>query len=500
MRLDENKKYLLFIPVFLLLTWLPVVFYFIIAAPDNKPPIVNITKPAEGATLSGTITIEFTATDQQGFIKERQILIDGVIIQISSYSYSWDTTQEVDGSYTISCRAKDKTVWGDDEITVIVDNSGGTDTIPPSVTITAPIAGSTVSGIVTITMSATDANGISSYAIYIDGIFTSGTNSYSWDTTQEIDGSHTILCEALDPSGNNGSNTISVTVNNSDISHNPSEIFKLMTFNINKSGEDPDWKMVVKEENADIIMFIETGYWDDNSDEKLNQYLNEFNAYFTDEDPYIGYCTQGITYGNDGAAIMSRYPIIAYNQITHVPLDNTTSYDVTHDFFDIEVNISGTFINVIGSYLKAMPGSVNEQRREWEQEGIINYMDNLGNVPIVYLGDLNSFSPEDWGLNTLQSGLGYGPLSMMVPPYVNPETGGDYSAYSSTIHSWTDIHRTLNPTDWGITYPGEYNSRIDFIYVNQLLSSYIINSTTGDTVHAMNGSDHLTVDVFINLN
>lgn len=88
MRLDENKKYLLFIPVFLLLTWLPVVFYFIIAAPDNKPPIVNITKPTEGATLSGTITIEFTATDQQGFIKERQILIDGVIIQISSYSYS----------------------------------------------------------------------------------------------------------------------------------------------------------------------------------------------------------------------------------------------------------------------------------------------------------------------------------------------------------------------------------------------------------------------------
>ncbi|KKL78248.1 hypothetical protein LCGC14_2026760, partial [marine sediment metagenome] len=37
-------------------------------------------------------------------------------------------------------------------------------------------------------------------------------------------------------------------------------IFKLMTFNIKESGEDlayPDWKTVVKEENADIIMFIE---------------------------------------------------------------------------------------------------------------------------------------------------------------------------------------------------------------------------------------------------
>ncbi|KKL93855.1 hypothetical protein LCGC14_1870540, partial [marine sediment metagenome] len=280
-----------------------------------------------------------------------------------------------------------------------------------------------------------------------------------------------------------------------------SEIFKLMAFNIKESGEDPaypDWRTVVKEENADIIMFIETGYWDDNSNQKLNQYVNEFNTYFAGEDPYIGYCTQGISYSTDGAAIMSRYPVIGYNQITHVPLDDYTSYDVTHDFYDVEVSVSGTPIHIIGTHLKAMPGAVNEQRREWEQEGIINYMDNLGNVSIVYLGDLNSFSPEDWGLNTLQSGLSYGPLSMMVSPYSNPATGGDYSAYSSTIHNWTDVHRTLNPTDWGITY-SSYDSRIDFIYVNQLLSTNIINSTTGDSAHAMTGSDHFTIDVFFNL-
>ncbi len=125
-------------------------------------------------------------------------------------------------------------------------------------------------------------------------------------------------------------------------------------------------------------------------------------------------------------------------------------------------------------------------------------MDNLGDIPIVYLGDLNSFSLEDWGFNTLQTGLGYGPLSLMIPPYSNPETGSDYSAYSSAIHNWADVHRTLNPTDLGLTYPS-YDSRIDFIYVNQFLSSNIINSTTGDTAHAISGSDHFSVDVFINL-
>ncbi|KKM00871.1 hypothetical protein LCGC14_1800060, partial [marine sediment metagenome] len=58
---------------------------------------------------------------------------------------------------------------------------------------------------------------------------------------------------------------------------------------------------------------------------------------------------------------------------------------------------------------------------------------------------------------------------------------------------------TLNSVDWGITYPGIYHSRIDFIYVNQFLSSKIINSTTGDTAHALTDSDYFSVDMFITL-
>ena len=476
----------------------------IINSPDHIPPVVTISTPSEDEHLSGIITISFTATDQQGVIQERQIWIDDVVVQTSAYSYSWNTTQEEDGDHKITCRAKDRTVWGTADVSVIVDNieeEPEPDDIPPNVIITSPIEGTSVSGIVSITMEASDASGVSSHAIYIDDIHRSSTNSYSWNTTQELDDDYTILCEATDPYSNTGSETISVTVNNSMVIP-PPNVFKVMTFNIKESGEDseyPDWKEVVKEENADIIMFLETGSWDDNSNLKLTQHVDEFNAYFSNEEPYTGYCTQGISYSTDGAAIMSRYPVISYNQITHVSLDNSTYYDVTHDFFDVEINVHGTLINVIGSHLKAFSGTENEQIREWEHEGIINYMDNLGSTPIVYLGDLNSFSPEDWGLNTLQSGLGYGPLSMMVSPYYNPDNGGDYSAYSSTIHNWTDVHRTLNPTDWGVTYPGEYNSRIDFLYVNQLLTSYIVNSTTGDTTHAFSGSDHYTVDVYFNL-
>jgi len=472
--------------------------YFIIQnAPDNVPPDVSISQPAEGVTVSGMQSIVFSASDQQGFITEQQILIDGLIVQTYSYSYAWDTTQETDESHVILCRAKDKTVWGGDEIIVFVNNSGPPDKIPPNVSIIFPVANSTVSDIVIIEMDATDANGISSQAIYIDGILVSDQPSYYWDTMQEIDSPHNILCEARDPSNNLGNDTISIIVNNSQAIQTPPVVFKVMEFNINSSGQYSDWKEVVKEENADIIMFIETGYWDNSGNDPLNQYIDEFNTYFTEEDPYIGYCAQDIWYWADGAAILSRYPIMSFNQISQVSLDNATLFNVTHDFLDVEVNVSGTLIHVIGSHLKAFDDQ--KKTRELEQEGIINYMDSLGSVPIVYLADMNSFSPEDWGLNTIQSGLGYGPLSMMVPPYLNPETAVDYTTYSSTIHSWTDVHRTLNPTDWGITNP-EWYSRIDFMLVNQFLASNIVNSTTGDTDHASLGSDHFTVDVFIEFN
>lgn len=88
----------------------------VINNPDGIPPLVIILTPSDNENLSGKITISFSATDQQGFVQDREIFINDVLVQISSYNYVWDTTQEVDGAHTISCRAKDRTVWGTAEI------------------------------------------------------------------------------------------------------------------------------------------------------------------------------------------------------------------------------------------------------------------------------------------------------------------------------------------------------------------------------------------------
>jgi hypothetical protein len=105
---------------------------------------------------------------------------------------------------------------GDDDYTLTVTITyAGLDTTAPTVAISAPSNGATVTGTVTISFTASDDNGISSQEIQVDGVTKSTGSSYSWDTTAESDGSHTIVCTATDPSGNTGSDTHTVTVDNS---------------------------------------------------------------------------------------------------------------------------------------------------------------------------------------------------------------------------------------------------------------------------------------------
>lgn len=264
----------------------------------------------------------------------------------------------------------------------------------PEITITNPSHGSTVSGVASITVSVTDDENITA-SIYIDGSSVATASTYEWNTTACPDGRHTIRARVTDSSGLWDSVSIEVLVDN--VEPTPvlfSGTFKVMVYNIMESGINSDWKEVVKNENPDILILVETGVWDDNRNEGFNAVVSEFNSFFINETLYDGYCAQGVRYPTSGEAILSRFPITNFTQIPVVPLDDESDYDVTHDFIDAVVDINGTSVHVIGGHLKAMGGENNQWRRERESEGIINYMDNLGQVPIMYLSDQNSFSPR----------------------------------------------------------------------------------------------------------
>jgi len=103
--------------------------------------------------------------------------------------------------------------------------AGSTSTPPPSsgdsaptVSIQTPANGSTVSGTVRVSATASDDKGVASVTFQLDGAGsledTAAPYDVSWDTTRTSDGSHVITAIARDTAGNTASSTITVNVAN----------------------------------------------------------------------------------------------------------------------------------------------------------------------------------------------------------------------------------------------------------------------------------------------
>lgn len=93
------------------------------------------------------------------------------------------------------------------------------DTTPPSVFLTAPALGATVSGTITVSASASDNVGVSGVQFKLDGTnlgseVIAAPYFISWNTTTATNASHTLIAIARDAAGNTATSTESVTVNN----------------------------------------------------------------------------------------------------------------------------------------------------------------------------------------------------------------------------------------------------------------------------------------------
>jgi len=82
----------------------------------NEPPSVAVTSPYDGQTLSGVVYIRGTASDPDGSVENVTVSIlnyrmEGIhilnVTGTSDWQCQWDTTQDVDGQYTISVRCYD---------------------------------------------------------------------------------------------------------------------------------------------------------------------------------------------------------------------------------------------------------------------------------------------------------------------------------------------------------------------------------------------------------
>jgi len=73
---------------------------------DNTEPSVSIASPEDGTELSGTVNINFTATDDN--LDKVFLYINASMFDVTGEtSYEWDTTKVGDGSHTIKLVAYD---------------------------------------------------------------------------------------------------------------------------------------------------------------------------------------------------------------------------------------------------------------------------------------------------------------------------------------------------------------------------------------------------------
>src|SRR5262249_42049311 len=100
--------------------------------------------------------------------------------------------------------------------------AGAPDRRRPTVTITAPTAGATLSGTVAVTGNASDNVAVSRVDVMIDsGPYTGATGttawSFSWQTTSVADGAHTLTARATDTPGRTSSASASVSGSNAAV-------------------------------------------------------------------------------------------------------------------------------------------------------------------------------------------------------------------------------------------------------------------------------------------
>jgi hypothetical protein len=205
-----------------------------VANGSTPPPALTarFTSPPNGATVSGNVTVGMAVSGASGVSNTFRLTIDGTqastqTVADTTAAYTWNTSGLANGSHTLALSASDaagRTATA--TITVTVNNTAPPPPPPPTggtlnVAMTSPSAGSTVSGVVWVTIWVNGASGASTVTLSAGGTVVKTQTSSSmpmtlyWDSRQTANGSQTLTLTARDATGNTGFSSINVTVANS---------------------------------------------------------------------------------------------------------------------------------------------------------------------------------------------------------------------------------------------------------------------------------------------
>ncbi len=198
------------------------VSFYVSNSVSNAVPAVSISAPAAGATVSGTITVSGAASDDSA-VASVSLKIDSGAYQAASGTTSWalglNTTSLTNGSHIITARATDNAgAYSETSETLNVSNT--VTNTPPTVSISAPAAGATVSGTISVSGTSSDSSAVASVMVKVDsGAYQTASGTTSWalglNTTSLANGWHTITARATDNAGAYTETSETIYVSNS---------------------------------------------------------------------------------------------------------------------------------------------------------------------------------------------------------------------------------------------------------------------------------------------
>ncbi len=196
--------------------------YVTMTVADTTAPTVAITSPAANATIGGTVTFTASASDNVR-VSKVEFYVNGSLKgsdTTTPYSFSWNSKSVANGSYSITARAYDAAgnVTQSAAVVVTVKN-GVVDTIAPAVSITSPVANSTIKGTVCAVVSVSDNVGVTKVEYYVSGrldkTVTVSPFGYCVATTAAYNGSYSMYAKAYDAAGNvKQSSSVNYTIRN----------------------------------------------------------------------------------------------------------------------------------------------------------------------------------------------------------------------------------------------------------------------------------------------
>lgn len=207
---------------------------------DKTPPTVSISNPVDGSSVTGTITVTAAASDNAG-ISKVELLVDNAIYSTTTStptSFILNTGNYTNGTHTLTARATDTSgnIGSSSNISINFSN----DKTLPSVSISSPLNGSTVSGTTTVNVNASDNVGISKIEFLVDGTLLANSSSspatFTLDSVKYSNSTHTLTARATDTSGNQASASITINVQNVATDTSPPKISILYPLNNSKIG------------------------------------------------------------------------------------------------------------------------------------------------------------------------------------------------------------------------------------------------------------------------